>query len=291
MSIQAEMKAIIKKSVGGSHDTKKTKYHHAENFCQFLKDNNIQLRAAKGIRTKDIKAYVQAQLDAGKSKRTIQNEMSTIRGIMESAGSKLVNNENISNKSLGIAGASRNGTNVAITEDIYLQAKDALLAKGSKAEAAALSLMYTTGLRIKEAVRASQSLESWENKINAGERITVLSGTKGGRIRDVSIFDKEQALTAIKEAQAIAAENNGFLIVGRSNTLESAYDRLENQLRSVLKDTDFTPHSTRYAFAQRQADNYKEDGFSTKDAASAVSLDLGHGSGRGRYVRQVYDQR
>ncbi|CAM3375846.1 hypothetical protein XNC1_3480 [Xenorhabdus nematophila ATCC 19061] len=36
--------------------------------------------------------------------------------------------------------------------------------------------------------------------------------------------------------------------------------------------------------------HYKTQGFSEREALAQVSMDLGHGDGRGRYIRQVYYQ-
>ncbi len=48
------------------------------------------------------------------------------------------------------------------------------------------------------------------------------------------------------------------------------------------------PHSARYAFAQDQQRGYIAAGFSPREALIAVSHDLGHGDGRGRWVKSVY---
>jgi hypothetical protein len=44
----------------------------------------------------------------------------------------------------------------------------------------------------------------------------------------------------------------------------------------------------RYAFAQEQYRNYRKAGFSNREALALLSKDLGHGDGRGRYVKSVY---
>ncbi|SPX19995.1 DNA-binding prophage protein [Escherichia coli] len=59
----------------------------------------------------------------------------------------------------------------------------------------------------------------------------------------------------------------------------------------------YSPHSLRYAWAQddirrylAQDDirRYLAQGFSEKEALAMVAMDLGHGDGRGRWVKQVY---
>jgi nuclear transport factor 2 (NTF2) superfamily protein len=50
------------------------------------------------------------------------------------------------------------------------------------------------------------------------------------------------------------------------------------------------PHSMRYQFAQQSGEYYQAQGFSEREALALVSMDLGHGDGRGRYIRQIYYQ-
>ena len=38
-------------------------------------------------------------------------------------------------------------------------------------------------------------------------------------------------------------------------------------------------------------DLYQAEGFSKEEAAARTSTDLGHGDGRGRYVREVYGRK
>ncbi|MDX5936791.1 integrase domain-containing protein [Acidithiobacillus thiooxidans] len=192
------------------------------------------------------------------------------------------------NKSLGISGASREGTNRALTRDEYQQARDALEARESYAERAALGLMYTLGLRTKESIMSDKSLDDWGRQLERGEPVRVLYGTKGDRPRDVHIHDREAALEAVQEAKG--AMHEGHLITGDAGTLKSAYDRLQNELREVLPD-DISPHSARYSFAQSQVNHYRAEGYSDREAFAQASIDLGHGAGRWRYIRHVYDQR
>lgn len=276
---------------GGSHDTKHERALHVQRFAQFLLDKNIQIRTLDQIKSSHIENYVSSQIYAGKSKRSLQNEMASLRAVLRTAGrEKMVESERLSNRSLGLAGASRAGTNRAMTPQEFEKAHADLSSRESHQEAAALNLMFNLGLRSKEAVRASESLKTWEKQIPNG-KITVIYGTKGGRPRDVQIFDREKALSAVREAISATDPKTGRLVNGTGGTLESARNRLDNQLRGVLKELNLSAHSARYAFAQSQVDHYLEEGFSKKDALAQASADLGHGSDRYRYIGQVYDQR
>lgn len=277
---------------GGSHDTRHERSLHVQRFAQFLQDQNIQIRTVDQIKTTHIENYVSSQLSSGKSKRSLQNEMASLRAVLRTARrEKLVESERLSNKSLGLSGASRAGTNRAMTLHEFQKTHAFLSSRGSHQEAAALNLMFTLGLRSKEAVRASESLKTWEKQISKAGEITVLYGTKGGRPRNVQIYDREEALRAVRQAIKVTDATTGRLINGPRGTLKSARNRLDNQLRGVLKESSLSAHSARYAFSQNQVDHYLEEGFSRKDALAQASMDLGHGSDRYRYIGQVYDQR
>ena len=277
---------------GGSHDTRRERALQVSRFSCFLISQNIQIRTVDQIKTQHIENYVKNQLDGGKSKRSLQNEMAALRSVLRAAGrEKLVESERLSNKSLGLSGASRAGTNRAMTQDQFQKAHADLIARGSPGEAAALNLMFTLGLRSKEAVRASESLKTWQKQIAMGEKITVIWGTKGGRSRNVQIFEHQTALAAIRDALKAIDPETGRLISGKAGDLKSARNRLDYQLRSVLKELSLSAHSARYAFAQSQVDHYLEKGFSKREALAQASCDLGHGSDRFRYIAQVYDQR
>ena len=60
----------------------------------------------------------------------------------------------------------------------------------------------------------------------------------------------------------------------------------------VLKSNGLTgkysPHSMRYAYARDRHNAYMKLGFSEKESLAMVSMDLGHGDGRGDYVKRVY---
>jgi Site-specific recombinase XerD len=293
MSIRSEFHQLAR-TKSGSHDTIKTRHQHLDRFSDFLREENIQIRHVKNLRTKDIQRYCNEQLERGKAIRTIQNELASLRyALRESGRFEFADSSQMSNKSLGISGASREGTNRAITQVEYQQAKDELDDRGSHAESCALGLMYCLGLRSKEAVMSDKSLDDWERQLERGEKIRIVhgSGTKGDRPRDVRVSDREAALEAVREAVREAKQGGGHLINGQADTLKSAYDRLQNELREVLPD-DVTPHSARYAFAQNQVDHYRDEcGYSDREAYCQASLDLGHGADRWRYIRHVYDQR
>ncbi|MGJ4572585.1 integrase domain-containing protein, partial [Klebsiella pneumoniae] len=51
-----------------------------------------------------------------------------------------------------------------------------------------------------------------------------------------------------------------------------------------------SPHSLRYAYSREATEYHMQRGFSKKEAEALVSMDLGHGDGRGHYVARVYNK-
>ena len=47
-------------------------------------------------------------------------------------------------------------------------------------------------------------------------------------------------------------------------------------------------HSLRYAFMRERVGAYLQNGIPMAEALARTSMDLGHGDGRGRWVKMVY---
>lgn len=52
----------------------------------------------------------------------------------------------------------------------------------------------------------------------------------------------------------------------------------------------YAPHSLRYAWANEAMIFHQQCGMSEDEARAIVSMDLGHGDGRGRYIERVYSK-
>jgi len=65
-----------------------------------------------------------------------------------------------------------------------------------------------------------------------------------------------------------------------------------NRYFSVMQRSGFTgkesSHSLRYSLTQEQIRAYRKQGTSLTDALAKTSMDLGHGDGRGEYIKRVY---
>lgn len=92
----------------------------------------------------------------------------------------MVEHPRLTNKALGVSGASRNGTRRAITPEHYQQVMEKARAEDAGL-AAALEIARLMGLRSQEAVQSSLSLKTWLKAIERGEnRLKVVFAPKVG---------------------------------------------------------------------------------------------------------------
>ncbi|ATZ93050.1 integrase domain-containing protein [Dickeya fangzhongdai] len=264
-----------------------------ERLARRLADLNIQIRSAEQLKVRHIELYMQSRQVENISKRTLQNEMSAIRAICRAAGKTKMadpDHERLSNKALGISNASRAGTKVAISDERYHTAL-ALVKEKDEGVAAVMQLARHLGLRNEEAVQSAKSIKTWRQALLRGDdKVRVVFGTKGGRPRDTRIIDRDKLLAALNNAIDYADTHNGKLIDKPS--LSQAMDRYINVMRRTggLVNEE-SNHGLRYAYAQDAEAYYKSQGFSEKEAYALTSMDLGHGDGRGDYIKRVYSQK
>ena len=277
----------LAKQAGGSKKTVHDRIAIMERFFQYLRQSNIQTRSVEHLKGRHIVGYVHSRLAADISKRTVQNEMSAIRCVLEQAGRiKLADSEQLSNRTLGIGGASREGTRTAISDEQYKQVLHTAQEKDAGL-AAAIRLARVLGLRGEEAVQSAQSLQTWKKELEQGKtHLTVVFGTKGGRPRQSRILNQPEVQQAVHNALTIANDRNGRLI--DKPNLKEAMSYWRHQTTVLGLKGQISPHSLRYAWAQDAVRYYLEQGFSEKEALALTSMDLGHGDGRGRYVKRVY---
>ena len=215
--------------------------------------------------------------------------MSAIRSVLLSAGrNKLAdpNHTSLSNQALGISGANRDGTKLPITDE-KLNAVVNFALKKDEGVALAVQLSRYLGLRTEETVQSAKSLKTWKQSlINNNERVRVVFGTKGGRPRETTVFNREKVLSILDKAIHYVSEHNGKLIDKPS--LHTAIDRYRNIVREAGMNGKNAPHSLRYAYSRDAVNQHIKNGMSRDEAEALVSMDLGHGDGRGRYIKQVY---
>lgn len=277
--LSSEMKALAKKA-GGSFKTVNDRIHITKRFSEHLRALNIQIQRVEQIKVRHIECYIEERLEQDIGLRTLQNEMAALRSVLRQAGRRqVVEHPRLTNKALGVSGASRNGTRRAITPEHYQQVMEKARAE-DEGLAAALEIARLMGLRSQEAVQSSQSLKTW---------LKVVFGTKGGRPRYTTLLDAGAVRKAVENALPIARQRNGRLI--DKPDLKTALEHWHKQVIKAGLKGEFSPHSLRYAWAQDAIRHYLAQGFSEKESLALTATDLGHGDGRGRWVKQVYGYR
>ncbi|PHZ22445.1 MULTISPECIES: integrase domain-containing protein [Yersinia] len=283
-----EFISLARKGAGG-YATIADRQRIGRYFLDHLKNTGIKLRSVDALKVRYVESYMEYRKSLNLSNRTLQNEMSVLRGILHAAGKHRLadpKNERLSNQVLGISGVNRDGTKTALTRDEFLKAF-AEIEKKDRGVAATMRLAYVFGLRTKEAVEACKSLSTWKQAVERGDKsIRVVFGTKGGRPRDTTIIDRDEVRRAIRYAEKEATERKGKFIDKPS--IHQAINRYRYFLRKAGLNGEKAPHSMRYNFARELSIYHKEKGFNDSEVLAMVSMDLGHGDGRGRYIKQVY---
>ncbi len=134
---------------------------------------------------------------------------------------------------------------------------------------------------------AVQSLADWVAILTTGaSKIKVIHGTKGGRARDTTLHHLKEASAAIQLAHEIATQRNGILITAPN--LAAALGYYHRNSRVLGLKGEIAPHCLRYRYACDAVEAYKRVGHSEREAQSLAAVDLGHGSSRGRLIREIY---
>lgn len=281
-----EIEAITKQ--GGSKLTQRARAAALHAAAKSLKTElNVQLKSFAGLKVQHIEQLVQGWTKQGITQRSMQNRMTHIRAALRFHGrAKFALDERISNASLGLAGASRGGSHT-VPEPGSIATRLMELSPQGKAVA---GLQLALGLRAREAIQADQSLKVWAKQLASGRPLSVLHGTKGGRPRDVQLHTPEarqRAIEAVTEALKVARSTpNGRIIP--STTIEAAFRAYQREMNKAGFKGSEASHSLRYHWAREQFSAHLQRLGDRREALAALSMDLGHGDGRGRYCAQVY---
>lgn len=277
----------INRTAGGSTLTRRGRESALMKIADDLRGRlNVQVKSFDQLKISHIEALAGSWRGSGLSVRTCQNNMAHLRTALREVGrEKFAADHRISNEALKIDKGSRAGTHRAPARDDAIKRIEGM--KDGHREAARLQLEL--GLRAREAIQSYQSLTSWARELEKTGRITVTAGTKGGRARSVDLSSPE-ALGRAKEAirQAMTASGEGRKPLIASSSLEGAARSYQREMARVGFSGEQASHAMRCAFAQDQYQRHLQQTGDRKEALRRLSLDLGHGDGRGVYCAQVY---
>lgn len=275
----------------GSHLTRRNRAAICDDVIIVLYDLGYQVEGVQSLRVEHIVKYIEYKKGTV-SVRTLQNKMSAIRVTLRQAGRVgLANHESISNRTLGIDGASHAGTNYSVTKDDY-ECLYSAARENSPELAAGIELMRCFGLRALEMVSCDQSLNSWRRTLLDGSPVHVVRGTKGGRPRWVIVANPSRALAAVESALKVLRTSHSRHLF--SGTLKQALGKFHYRWCRhcrLVAGRRITPHSLRYTYAQEIEAVFLKEGYSKSDARALTAMCLGHGDGRGRLMKEVYGRR
>lgn len=278
----------INQNAGGSTLTRKGRESTLSSVSRtFREDLNIQIKSFADLKVRHIEMYVEHATSKGLTRRTIQNHMARIRSALRELGREtFADDKRLSNKALSLGNASRDGTHVPFSTVEEAQRLGSIQDAGSRAAA---QLQRALGLRMTEAIRSVEWLKQWERDLIKNNYIEIVEGTKGGRRRLVDFKDtmaKSLAIQAIRNAIAVIGDKKQLV---ESTSLEGACRKYLRHISKAGFKGAQGSHSLRCSWARDQYSRHLEKTSGSKPLALAMlSLDLGHGDGRGRYCRQVY---
>ena len=257
-------------------------------LVNYLKyEQNVQIRSISQLKEKNVENWLRNGREKGLSSRTLQNRLTAVRAVLTQAErydtlSRLQNTA----KKVGFAGASRDGVRKPPGDD---QLKQMLSNVNHEGVRICLQMMNEFGLRQKEAIMSAGSLDKWLKDITADRhgRFMLVQGSKGGRPREIWPNDPQRAVALVSKAIDFSRSNGGKLVDGDLKQALSKFNRVASQAGfSGLH----SPHSLRYAFAQRTINRLMQSGWDKRLALAFTSQVLGHGDGRGRWIDQVYSR-
>jgi len=280
----------------GKASTRTREERHAtfQELERFAKNKRFNNLTPATLTLRQLKQIIKEWQDRGVSARSIQNRLSHLRAALKGVGlSAKAQAPEWSNSALGVQSPpnARVGKHRVVTDSELRAAQSRAADAGERGrEFLVLSeLQRCIGLRASEAVQAGQSLTSWQRALQAGRPLDVIYGTKGGRPRATFVPEalRQRAREAVAAALQLAAEREDGRLVD-AVSLQSARDRYRGACAAFGLKGEVASHGLRYAFAHDRFRAYLQEGIARGEALRRLSCDLGHGDGRGRYVKMIY---
>lgn len=279
------MQAAIAKKKGGraTRDRMKSTFRQLSKIAKAGRWGNV---TPATLTHKQLAKYVETRVEKGISAHSIQTEVSAIRRALDGVGRSIDVVKIFTSKSLGVPQCSRKGDGKAVDEGVYRQA----LQKADPVTLALMRLQKAVGMRINEVIECRDSLKSWNNVLSlGGSELRVSDGTKGGRVRTVHLQPEARSEAHAAVVAALAVTNGGrkhFFPAAKDG--KAARGMYADNLENLGLKGENSSHSLRRSFAVRQYLAYVKTGYEHKAALARLSLDLGHGDGRGRWVWNNY---
>lgn len=259
MSIINEFKTFLKINRSASEHTIKTYIEDIYNFCKFINIDTDNLDTLKNINNDNIKEWLIERRNKV-SNRTISRQIVAIKMFF------IFLNEiyNIRNETiLNLNGLKfRNGLPKAINENTIfdiIEHIDKILQYKHKFEIERdkllLTLLYSTGIRISEALQLSHQ------DLQASQAIIIAKGQKERIVPILPIVNQRYQIyiDALKEENIITNNNYVFLKIDAKNHIKKLpirdIERIFEQIKINRNLQAFSPHVLRHSFATSLLEN------------------------------------
>ncbi len=223
------------------------------NFFSDLAHLKYKIESVYNLKQKHLVAVFHFLEAQGQSPATLQNKISMMRLFCEWIGKPGM----VVESSQYVVDPLSTRRTMVVREDkswegkgIDVMAKVEEIKAEDKKIAGVLLLCYGFGLRIREAV-----MMNIFKSVDCGV-LTVIHGTKGGRIRSVPI-EHDWQVALLQDVTVMADQKTGKL-VERGNTVEQSIRRVRWQMEKrglVLAEAGVTPHGLRHQYMH---DRFKE---------------------------------
>lgn len=270
---------------GGAHKTKRNRKGTMRRLDKHLRERGTNIRSIDYLKPKHVDDFVLYLIyERELAPRTVLTMVSDIRVTMIKAGySERASRIKAANYP-GLAGASRKGKRLPMSlekfEELCANVKN-------PGVLVALRLGYAFGFRTKEMVMCQlDALRRFAKEIERLGTLYLVRGTKGGRPRYIKVIDRNEAISIVNDAIEVCKANGGYII--DAPNLKAAIGYFRGHVYRAGFKGQYCCHTMRYAWTQSSIHRYMGDGMSFRESLEATALDLGHGDGRGSWVRSVY---
>ncbi|EFA3393853.1 integrase domain-containing protein [Salmonella enterica] len=240
-----------------------------------------------------IEGYIRYRENKGMHKRTLSNEMSVLRNIMDYFELyELKNSPRLTNTALGLTGVSRKVKKRPMPDIIYRITEDNLMEKENYFVVAIMKLCRGLGLRTDEAILGMASLTTWLKRVNADmPTVHIVFGNRVGNYRHTHIINRERVREALIFAINVWENEKGGKNGLNKRTFQKLKDYYQHHFSHNVAVKGYSSHSMRYAWAVEAFDYWISSGLSRKEALYIVKQSLGYGDGGGRSLKTLVSER
>lgn len=255
------------------------------NFSNYMKKEYSDVKQVKNVEMTHIQAFLRVKQQDGVSQETLKTYVSAFKKMQNLVNSTYKANVNYSSIIVPLAKNAVKLRSTAMSDNHFKLLSNSF--KQDSATEIALQLSYRSGLRISETCHIRASSIDLEHK-----NIRIIDGKgKKNRIIPFVTYDDYKYYSDLKSK----FNANDRLVPLQTDSVNRNINRHLKALNLKQNYSQTSMHSIRKNFAQRYFDKLRNEGMSTKESLSYVSICLGHGADRAQkddcirqYVLNIY---